>query len=163
MDADAGQILILGDGPARLVLWWAGPPGSVVGRPAWFCGGPARLVLWWAGPPGSVVGQARHSRAARHGARAARSPRGTEPSRHSCRGGCCLLTRAGGADEVTGRQMVDRLFQQADRAGTGLIDVGDVVAWVGRHFRVDGVAVPGQSLDRAEIAAVRARLGQMPS
>jgi hypothetical protein len=59
--------------------------------------------------------------------------------------------------------MVDRLFQEADRAGTGLIDVGDVVAWVGRNFSVEGVAVPGQGLDRGEIAAVRARLGPPPA
>jgi hypothetical protein len=59
--------------------------------------------------------------------------------------------------------MVDRLFQEVDRAGTGLINVGDVVAWVGLHFSLEGVAVPGQGLDRAEIVAVLARLGQMPS
>ncbi len=59
--------------------------------------------------------------------------------------------------------MVERLFLEVDRAGTGLIDVGDVVAWVGRQFSVEGVAVPGQGLDRAEIMAVRARLGQISS
>ena len=58
---------------------------------------------------------------------------------------------------------MDRLFQEADRAGTGLIDVEDVVAWLGRHFSVEGVAVPGQGLDRAKIAAVRARLGPPPA
>ncbi len=57
--------------------------------------------------------------------------------------------------------MVSRLFAEADAGGTGRLSADDVVAWVGARFRVDAVVVPGQSLDRGEIDAVRARLDKI--
>ena len=57
--------------------------------------------------------------------------------------------------------MVDRLFGDADRGGTGQIAAGDVAEWMAHNFSVGGVTVPGQSDERGEIAAVRARLDQM--
>jgi hypothetical protein len=61
------------------------------------------------------------------------------------------------------RQVVEQLFQEVDVHGAGRISAEDVVAWVGARFRLDSVAVPGQSLERNEIAAVRARMDQTPA
>ena len=57
--------------------------------------------------------------------------------------------------------MVERLFREIDVGCTGLISSADVVAWVGAQFRLDNVLVPGQGLDRPELAAVRARIDTM--
>jgi len=59
-----------------------------------------------------------------------------------------------------GAPLVEKLFNEIDQDGSGAITQLEVQLWLAKNFHLDGVVVPGQSLERKEIDAVKTNLAK---